>query len=702
LKFSLEPVIYPVPDLKHLGTLFNFGSDATTGANNIVANINQTDTTCGNTVSYVLAGYSLGAWAVHKALGDLASTGLLGEISGVVLFGDPKFVPFQNIVRAYKAIDVNFGMATTVDVADNRVPGSVVPQTGSWCFATDPVCQVLPNAVLWENELAACLTGVKAVCAHFQYVNKETGKAAQFLDPFLPTASLWPHLTSPPPPDGTVGDPYTWTATAAPQSSLTWTWNGTLPPGLSFDTSGVLSGTPTQVGTFTFTVTATAAYWRYASGPVTVTVKPVADGGTWTPSEAPMPADAASDPSASPGPVACASALACVLTYQYTTAANTEQWALVTGSGTSWTATEAPLPAAAPPSSWNWIYAAACASATACVAVGDYLDASGLQHGWLITGSGTSWTATDVPLPQDAGTGQGADLYSVACASTCVAVGDYIDSSGYFQGLILTGSGTSWTATEAPLPVNGNPSSSPTLGSVACPSVTTCVAVGDYTDSSGTPQGLILTGSGTSWTATEAPVRANGPIACASISVCVATGYYNGQYNGRLLTGSGTSWTATEAPPPPGGSGSSVTSVACAPASECAGIGSYSSPSGRGGLLVTGSGTSWTGTAAPLPANAGTDPQIIEEGVACPSATACVAVGSYLGSSGITYGLLLTGWENSWTATEAPLPTNAWVYMDAQVSFVTCVSTSACVATGWYNDSAGQGQGLILNGSLSG
>ncbi len=277
LKFSLQPVVYPVPDLslKDLKTLFDFGKDATAGGDNIAADIKQTDTVCGHTVRYVLAGYSLGAWAVHKALHALAGTGRLDEIAGVALFGDPKFVPFQKIVRAYKLLDIDFGIAAlAVDQRDNGVPNSIVPRTGSWCFPLDPICQVLPppETDAWLAELAACAAGNKLLCAHLRYADKETGKAARFVDQFLPKASLWPHLTSNTPPDGTVGSPYSWTTTAAPAAAYKWTSSGSLPPGLSFSTAGVLAGTPSQADTFKFQVTATGRYGRSVSGQVAVTI----------------------------------------------------------------------------------------------------------------------------------------------------------------------------------------------------------------------------------------------------------------------------------------------------------------------------------------------------------------------------------------------------------------------------------------------
>jgi hypothetical protein len=719
LTFSLEPVVYPVPDLswKDLLTLTQFEPDAQKGAANIVDDILQTDTACSHTVRYVLTGYSLGAWAVHEALNELSQLkpSPLGEVAGVALFGDPKFLPNQPIDKDFVDLDTNYGMATGVDKTDNNVPAAVVAYTGSWCFPDDPVCQVLKDRAAWLWELKTCASG-SASCGHFQYVNQETQEAAAFLDPLL-----W-HLKLTTPPEGTVGDPYSWTATAASQGSLTWTSDGTLPPGLAFSVAGVLSGTLAQAGTFTFEVKATDTYGRYASGQVPVTVNPASGNGsatgTWTTAEAPLPANAASDASVlSLGPAACPSISVCVVAGR-----TTDHPELLTGSGTSWTATEAPVPAGA---GNPWIHALACASASACVATGSYADSSGNTHGMLITGSGTSWTAITAPLPPDAGAGQAANLWFVACASTCVATGNYVDSSGYFQGLILTGFGASWTATKAPQPANASSLSEVSVGSVACPSATTCVTIGGYTDSAGNQQAMLITGSGTSWTATEAPLPPNvtawytqgvggglAGLACASASACVASGDYvdsSGYFQGVILTGSGTSWTTTITLLPANASTTqnifNLDSVACASASKCVATGSYRDSSGNSQvLLLAGSGTSWTATEAPLPADAASNPRADGSAVACPSTTMCIATASYRDSSDNTQGLLLAGLGTSWTATEAPLPANAATGATtyAELNSVACYSASTCVATGEYVDSAYNQQGLILTGNLSG
>jgi hypothetical protein len=731
LKFSLDPVMYRADNVyPHLipgvvaGGLDIFRASVTSGATSLLADMQLTDHRCGGTVRYIIAGFSQGAWVVHDALAQMTRA-QLAEVDGIALFGDPKFVPFQRIVRDYKTVDTSFGVAASIDRSANNIPPTVVSHTGSWCFPVDPVCQTLwpPFNSTWSKEAALCFPH-SPLCAHFQYVSTgKTAEAAAFLDPFLPKASLWPHLTTlTKPPDGTVGNPYSWTATAAPAPSYTWSSAGSLPPRLSFSTAGVLSGTPTQAGTFTFEVKATGTYGRYASGQVTVTVNPASgDGsttGTWTPAEAPLPANAASDASVlSLGPAACPSISVCVVAGR-----TTDQPELLTGSGTSWTATEAPVPADA---GNPWIRDLACASASACVATGSYADSSGNSHGMLITGSGTSWTAITAPLPPDAGASKAANLWFVACASTCVATGNYVDSSGYFQGLILTGSGTSWTATAAPQPANASSLSEVNIGSVACPSATTCVAIGDYTDSSGNQQAMLITGSGTSWTATEAPLPPNATawrpqgsggglagLACASVSACVASGDYvdsSGYLQGVILTGSGTSWTATKTPLPANASTSqnifNLDSVACASASECVATGSYRDSSGNSQvLLLTGSGTSWTATEAPLPADAASNPRAGGSAGACPSTTMCVVTSSYRDSSDNSHGVLLTGSGTSWTATEAPLPANAATEgaTYAELNSVACYSASTCVATGEYVESAHNQQGLILAGNLPG
>ena len=59
-------------------------------------------------------------------------------------------------------------------------------------------------------------------------------------------------------PGGTVGQPYSYTLNANGTKPITWSlYSGSLPPGLSLSSTGVLSGTPTTAADFSFTVKAT-------------------------------------------------------------------------------------------------------------------------------------------------------------------------------------------------------------------------------------------------------------------------------------------------------------------------------------------------------------------------------------------------------------------------------------------------------------
>ncbi len=96
---------------------------------------------------------------------------------------------------------------------------------------------------------------------------------------------------------------------------------------------------------------------------------------------------------------------------------------------------------------------------------------------------------------------------SVSCPSTgdCTAVGKYTDTSGKLQGLLLTETAGKWApGVEPVLPANagglaGLPGSS--VSYVSCASAGNCTAIGTYTDSSDSQEGLLLTETDGSWSA---------------------------------------------------------------------------------------------------------------------------------------------------------------------------------------------------------
>src|SRR5947208_149374 len=301
---------------------------------------------------------------------------------------------------------------------------------------------------------------------------------------------------------------------------------------------------------------------------------------------------------------------------------------------------EASLPANAGSDPHVFLYSVSCASAGNCGAVGGYNDGAGNVHGLLLTETAGTWAAgLEASLPANAGSNPDISL-SVSCASAgnCSVVGSYADTSGHYQGLLLTETAGTWTAgVEASLPANAGADPLVSISSVSCASAGNCSAVGEYTDSSSHKQGLLLTETAGTWvTGVEASLPANAAsspavvlraVSCASAGNCSAVGHYrdsSGHTQGLLLTETAGAWLAVEARLPAGaGTDPNVFlgSVSCGSAGNCSAVGNYHESSGhRQALLLTETAGTWaTGVAASAPANAASDPGAHLDSVSCPS-----------------------------------------------------------------------------------
>jgi hypothetical protein len=117
---------------------------------------------------------------------------------------------------------------------------------------------------------------------------------------------------------------------------------------------------------------------------------------------------------------------------------------------------------------------------------------------------------------------------------------------------------------------------------------------------------------------------------------------------------SGTTWTATLLTPPAGESYAGLTDITCAAATvpSCQAVGTAEGQGGEGGVAMTAtlSGSTWT-TAVGY---AGGDLSALT-GVACATATSCVALGSD-GSSQPVAPLALALNAGSWTSVGVTLP----------------------------------------------
>ncbi len=433
--------------------------------------------------------------------------------------------------------------------------------------------------------------------------------------------------------------------------------------------------------------------------------------------KAPLPGDAGTNKDVEMHWVSCASAGNCAAVGRYKDALDNRLGLLVTEKLGTWTAVRATLPAGADSDPNPLLNSVSCASTGNCSAVGSYGDTSGNTQGVLLTETSGHWAAgVKATLPSPAANPQ-VNINSVSCTSpgNCTAVGDYSDSSGNQQGLLLTQTSDSWTAAAATLPAGAATNPGVILGSVSCVSTGNCTAVGEYSDGSGS-QGLLLTESSRTWTAAKAKLP-NGAgtaavlnsVSCASAGDCSAVGYYqdnSGHYQGLLLTEtSGAPGTGVTAPLPAGAAtttdpSASVASVSCATAGNCTAVGQYNDTSGNAqGVALTETSGHWTaGVKAILPVGAAANPAVRMSSVSCPSVSDCAAIGTYADGSG-TQALLLTQTAGAWASgVKAALPADAAADPEVSMTNVSCTSVSNCTADGRYGNGTAY-VGLLLGAS---
>ena len=91
-----------------------------------------------------------------------------------------------------------------------------------------------------------------------------------------------------------------------------------------------------------------------------------------------------------------------------------------------------------------------------------------------------------------------------------------------------------------------------------------------------------------------------------------------------------------------------------------------------------------TGVEAVLPAGVATNPNLYLDSVSCASAGNCSAVGYYTDSSGHSQGVLLAESAGTWaTGVAASLPANAGSDPGVSPNSVSCASAGNCSAVGY-------------------
>jgi len=439
-------------------------------------------------------------------------------------------------------------------------------------------------------------------------------------------------------------------------------------------------------------------------------------GSHWLSSEAPLPTTAsATNPSVAIYAIRCLSTQSCVAVGGFSDVNDNGQGLIETLAGGTWSPTEAPLPANASTDTTAFLDAIACPAPGSCTAIGQYRDSNGDIQGVIEAHSGGKWVPTEAPAPANSRpTFPSTNLGTVACPATlvCVITGAYIDANGRDQTLVDTLNEGTWTPTELPVPLEVPAITAVGITRLICPTTHSCIALGGYIEN-GSNEGLIETWSGRKWIPKGLPLPTNAAasnlqsffygLSCRTVHSCVAVGTYtdaNGDVQGVVETLSRRTWNAVEAPAPADSvttrSALSIYALACPSKVRCIGAGKYVDKSGHQGLFETSAKGAWTPSEAPIPANASTT---YENGVldllACPAVRSCVALGQYTPTAGS--GILIEMMsKRAWTASEAPLPgTAAPAFASPELDALACPSVRVCVAAGQYADTSDHTQGLI-------
>jgi hypothetical protein len=352
-------------------------------------------------------------------------------------------------------------------------------------------------------------------------------------------------------------------------------------------------------------------------------------GGSWVILPSPNPSGAAGS---TLNGVSCASVKACVAVGDSFDSGGVESALAEQWNGSKWSMIKTATPAN---TASDGLSSVSCTSATLCTAVGWYLDgSSGIALTLAERWNGTSWKIQPSPSPAGA---TSSILLGVSCASAgaCVAVGDYHNGSGQPIAFAETWNGSAWVVQAA----NPNGALESYLLGISCPSATSCTAVGTYVDSSGNQLGLVEYWNGSSWLQITAgtpfgstQITLQG-VACTSAKVCTAVGYYDNFGTDETLAEAwhGGGW-AVLSTPAAGAQGSALTGVSCPSTSACTAVGDGVDNSGFELPAAIGwDGHAWTYQPTPFPKGA---QQNYLEAVACASPVACFAVGATTDSSG--------------------------------------------------------------------
>jgi hypothetical protein len=346
-----------------------------------------------------------------------------------------------------------------------------------------------------------------------------------------------------------------------------------------------------------------------------------------------------------------------------------------------------------------------CVSSNFCVAGGSYTNVSGFQSSFTSELDGATWSdQATTPAPN---AGNGGYINSVDCLSTtfCTAGGSYGDINGQTQAFVTFFNGTTWSGDEIAASLNAGASAY--VYSLSCVSTTFCVAGGSYTDIFRRSEAFVSVFNGSTWNDQEvaATLSVGGTtayaesVSCVSTTFCVASGRYtDGSSHAQAYVSvfNGATWSDQEIGATLNAVNVWVDSLSCVSATFCVTGGEYSATSGNHGFISVFNGTTWTNQDVADSLGTGSNASVFS--VSCVSTTFCVAGGFYLDANSQAQDFVSVLSGGIWSDQEVGSSLN--VGGGASMSSVSCVSTTFCVAGGSFTDASSHVQALVTEYEL--
>ena len=383
--------------------------------------------------------------------------------------------------------------------------------------------------------------------------------------------------------------------------------------------------------------------------------------------------------------VSCATATSC---FAVGDSALPEHW-----DGSRWS-----LSSLAASTSYSSLDTVTCPSATSCFAVGTAASLLAVSDNPLVEHwDGAAWSI--VPSPTPVGINVQAALTSISCpsATNCTAVGsdDFTSlldpNAASAKALIEHWNGKNWSITPNPTPSG---SIFWYLSAVSCSGATNCNAVGNYQTLNSRVRNHLLAehwnGTRRSIVAMPSPSGAVlNAVSCSSTANCFAVGGRNNAKSSGLSLiehWNGKNWSIIATPEPPTGTFFEMNAASCRANSDCTAVGFREANTFAYGsqqpLVEHWNGKGWSVVASPIPPNPNPLPGTALNGVACPTATSCTAVGTAYTSLSLPPSgtALFEQWNNArWSIVPSPIPTGTTTTF---ANGVACPTPTSCIAVG--------------------